>query len=146
MSASVEALRKQSLDWLRQRYGNVYVNQRAVIVVPFNETAVFVAVDAAVVATGPVNVSAPVLLDVLVTPDLTLYVAANGGNFLYGSLSLYQEQQIASATVEFDYSLFGETVTQQLLELVVAMVAGSAAQEQKKMQPLFGGRSLMEGG
>lgn len=70
----------------------------------------------------------------------------NGGNFLYGGLSLYQEQAGPLVTVEFDYSIIGETVTETILELTVGLVAGSATTEQEKMRPMFGGAPITQNG
>src|SRR5262245_7087595 len=115
MDASlVDVLRAQCFQWLRERFSDVYVNHRNVIVVPFETTAVFVAVEAKMAATGRVNISSPVLVNLALTPELAKYVALNGGNFLYGALSLYDEGGPV-VSLEFDYSLFGELVNQTVL-------------------------------
>lgn len=152
MTSSVETLRTQCFQWLRQRFGTAYTNRQNAIVVPFDRTAVFVAVEAKTKAVQGlavdlpirINFSAPVLVDVPVTPELTYYIAMNGGNFLFGGLSLYQDNGGSLVTVEFGYSIFGEAASQSNVEMSVALAFGSAETEQKKMRPLFGGISIME--
>ena len=144
MADEIDALRMQCFEWLQQRFGSAYMNRQDAIVVPFDRTAVFVAVEQKMVATGRINFLAPVLVDVPLTPPLAHYVAMNGGNLLYGGMSLYQEHEGSTVTVEFDYSMFGEIATQSTVEAAATLVFGSAETEHKKMQPLFGGRSIMD--
>ena len=91
---------------------------------------------------GRVNVRAPVLLGLDLTPEVTRHVAVNGGNFLFGALSFFTGGD--AATLEFDYSLFGETVTEPVLVVTVRLAGDSAGKVQEDLRPRFGGRSILD--
>jgi hypothetical protein len=82
-------------------------------------------------------------VDLGLTPEVTKHVAVNGGNFLFGALSFYAEGDADTATLEFDYSLFGETVNEAVLAETVRLVHGSATTIQDQLRPRFGGRSIL---
>lgn len=144
MAEFTESLRTQCLEWVRIQFEGVYVNRHGAIIVPFAKTVVFVEVTEAFTGKGRVNVRAPVLLDLGLTPEVTHYVAVNGGNFLFGALSFYAEGDSDTATLEFDYSLFGETVTETVLIDTVWLTGGSATKIQEDLRPRFGGRSILD--
>jgi hypothetical protein len=143
MSELTDALRARCLDWVRSRFDGVYVNRHGAIIVPFAKTVVFVEVTDVFTGRGRVNVRAPVLVDLGLTPEVTRHVAVNGGNFLFGALSFYAEGDADTATLEFDYSLFGETVTEAVLAAAVRLVNASATKIQDQLRPRFGGRSIL---
>jgi hypothetical protein len=144
MSEYTDALRARCLEWTRAHFDGVYVNRHDAIIVPFTTTVVFVEVTDALTEKGRVNVRAPVLVDLALTPEVTRHVAVNGGNFLFGALSFFTDDADAdAATLEFDYSLFGQTVTESLLTDTVHLVAGSVTQIQGRLKPRFGGRLLV---
>lgn len=144
MSEVTKALRSQCLRWARGRFDGVYVNRHGAIIVPFARTVVFVEVTDAFTEKGRVNVRSPVLVGLGLTPEVTRYVAVNGGNFLFGALSFFAEADADTATLEFDYSLFGETVTEPVLIAAVRLAGGSATKIQADLQPRFGGRSILD--
>jgi hypothetical protein len=71
-------------------------------------------------------------------------VAVNGGNVLFGALSFFAEEGADAATLEFDYSLFGETVNESVPAETVRLVVGGATKIQNDLQPRFGGRSILD--
>jgi hypothetical protein len=144
MAEITDTLRAQCLDWARKEFDGVYVNRHGAIIVPFDKTVVFVEVTEALTGPGRVNVRAPVLLDLALTPEVTRHVAVNGGNFLFGALSFFAEGDADAATLEFDYSLFGETVDEAVLAATVRLVADSSACVQERLRPRFGGRTILE--
>lgn len=145
MSEVAEALRKQCLEWVGNRFEGAYVNRHGAIIVPFAKTVVFVEVTDAFTERGRVNVRAPVLLGLDLTPEVTRHVAVNGGNFLFGALSFFVDDDTAGdATLEFEYSLFGETVTEPVLSAAVRLAGGSATKVQEDLRPRFGGRSILD--
>ncbi|MGH3381592.1 MAG: T3SS (YopN, CesT) and YbjN peptide-binding chaperone 1 [Actinoallomurus sp.] len=144
MAEFTESLRTQCLEWVKNQFEGVYVNQHGAIIVPFDKTVVFVEVTDAFTDKGRVNVRAPVLLDLGLTPEVTRHVAVNGGNFLFGALSFYAEGGAETATLEFDYSLFGETVNEPVLAAAVWLAVGSATKIQDDLRPRFGGRSILD--
>jgi hypothetical protein len=144
VSEVAESLRSQCFAWVRGRFEGVYTNRHGAIIVPFEKTVVFVEVTDTFLEKGRVNVRAPVLVDLGLTPDVTRHVAVNGGNFLFGALSFFAEGEVDAATLEFDYSLFGETVNETVLDAAVRLVAGSATKIQSDLRPRFGGRSIHE--
>lgn len=144
MSEVTEALRRQCLEWAGNRFEGVYVNRHGAIIVPFARTVVFVEVTDAFTERGRVNVRAPVLLGLDLTPEVTRHVAVNGGNFLFGALSFFADDDAGTATLEFDYSLFGETVTEPVLVATVQLAGGSAGKVQEDLRPRFGGRSILD--
>jgi hypothetical protein len=127
---------------VKNQFEGVYVNQHGAIIVPFDKTVVFAEVTDAFTENGRVNVRAPVLLDLGLTPEVTRHVAVNGGNFLFGALSFYTDAD--RATLEFDYSLFGETANEPVLAAAVWLTVGSATKIQEDMRPRFGGRSILD--
>lgn len=143
MSELTEALRTRCLEWVRNRFEGVYVNRHGAIIVPFEKTVVFIEVTDVFTGGGRVNVRAPVLVDLGLTPEVTRHVAVNGGNFLFGALSFYAEGDVDTATLEFDYSLFGETVNAAVLAETVRLVHGSATKIQDQLRPRFGGHSIL---
>uniref|UniRef100_A0AAU2A212 TY-Chap central domain-containing protein n=2 Tax=Streptomyces TaxID=1883 RepID=A0AAU2A212_9ACTN len=143
MSDFTDRLRADCFGWLHEQYSGVYVNGQGAIIVPFQRTVAFVDVEDKLAATGRVNVHAPVLVGMRLTPELAEHVALNGGNYLYGALSFYLEEGEPPA-LEFDYSMFGETVTEPVLKMAVALVAGTAETVQRELQPRFGGRSILD--
>jgi type III secretion system-like peptide-binding chaperone len=143
MSELTEALRARCLEWVRNRFEGVYVNRHGAIIVPFEKTVVFIEVTDVFTGGGRVNVRAPVLVDLGLTPEVTRHVAVNGGNFLFGALSFYAEGDVDTATLEFDYSLFGETVNAAVLAETVRLVHGSATKIQDQLRPRFGGHSIL---
>lgn len=144
MSEFTESLRTQCLEWVKNQFEGVYVNRHGAIIVPFDKTVVFVEVTDVFTDNGRVNVRAPVLLDLGLTPEVTRHVAVNGGNFLFGALSFYAEGDADTATLEFDYSLFGETVDESVLVAAVWLTVGSATKIQEDLRPRFGGRSILD--
>jgi hypothetical protein len=144
MSDVTEALRTQCLEWTKSSFEGVYVNRYGAIIVPFPATVVFVEVTDAFTEKGRVNVRAPVLLDLGLTPEVTRHIAVNGGNFLFGALSFFADSDADTATLEFDYSLFGETVTEPVLAAAVRLAMGSATKIQEDLRPRFGGRSILD--
>jgi len=143
MTDFTDSLRTQCFEWLRRRFNNAYANRHGAIIVPFDKTVVFVEVTDGLGGGGRVNVRAPVLVDLGLTPEVTRHVAVNGGNFLFGALSFFAEHDTDEATLEFDYSLFGETVSETVLTDTVRLVMGSATKIQEDLQPRFGGRSIL---
>jgi hypothetical protein len=129
---------------VKNQFEGVYVNRHGAIIVPFDKTVVFVEVTDVFTDNGRVNVRAPVLLDLGLTPEVTRHVAVNGGNFLFGALSFYAEGDADTATLEFDYSLFGETVDESVLVAAVWLAVGSATKIQEDLRPRFGGRSILD--
>jgi hypothetical protein len=144
MSELTDTLRTRCLDWVRGRFDGVYLNRHGAILVPFDRTVVFVEVTEAFTGQGRVNVRAPVLVDLGLTPEVTRHVAVNGGNFLFGALSFFAEGDVDTATLEFDYSLFGETVNESVLAETVHLVGGSATRIHDELRPRFGGRSVLD--
>jgi hypothetical protein len=143
MSEFTDSLRTQCFEWVRGQFAGAYANRHGAIVVPFAETVVFVEVMDGLGEGGRVNVRAPVLIDLSLTPEVTRHVAVNGGNFLFGALSFFTEGEADAATLEFDYSLFGETVNETVLTETVRLVMASATKIQQDLQPRFGGRSIL---
>jgi hypothetical protein len=144
MSELTDTLRTRCLDWVRDRFEGVYLNRHGAIIVPFARTVVFVEVTDGLAGNARVNVRAPVLVDLGLTPDVTRHVAVNGGNFLYGALSFFAEGDADTATLEFDYSLFGETVDAAVLTATVRLVEASATELHDRLRPRFGGRSILD--
>jgi hypothetical protein len=144
MSEVAEALRRKCLEWARNGFEGAYVNRHGAIIVPFARTVVFVEATDAFTPHGRVNVRAPVLLDLALTPEVTRHVAVNGGNFLFGALSFFADGDADTATLEFDYSLFGETVTEPVLVAAVRLAGDSASTVQRDLRPRFGGRSILD--
>jgi T3SS (YopN, CesT) and YbjN peptide-binding chaperone 1 len=143
MSEFTDSLQTQCFEWVRGWFAGAYANRHGAIVVPFEKTVVFVEVTDGLGEGGRVNVRAPVLVDLDLTPEVTRHVAVNGGNFLFGALSFFAEGETDAATLEFDYSLFGETVNETILAETVRLVVGSATKIQEDLQPRFGGRSIL---
>jgi hypothetical protein len=143
MAEFTDSLQTQCFEWLRGCFKGAYVNRHGAIIVPFEKTVVFVEVTDGLGGGGRVNVRAPVLVDLGLTPEVTRHVAVNGGNFLFGALSFFTEGEADAATLEFDYSLFGETVNETVLNDAVRLVMGSATKIQEDLQPRFGGRSIL---
>jgi hypothetical protein len=144
MSEFTDTLRTRCLDWVQNQFKGVYVNRHGAIIVPFEKTVVFIEVTDALTGNGRVSVRAPVLVDLGLNPEVTRHVAVNGGNFLFGALSFFAEGDADAATLEFDYSLFGETVNESVLAATVRLVVGSATKIQDELRPRFGGRSILD--
>jgi hypothetical protein len=143
MSELTDSLQKQCFEWVRGQFAGAYANRHGAIIVPFQKTVVFVEVTDGLGEGGRVNVRAPVLIDLSLTPEVTRHVAVNGGNFLFGALSFFGEGESGAATLEFDYSLFGETVNETVLAAAVRLVRAGATKIQEDLQPRFGGRSIL---
>jgi hypothetical protein len=143
MAEIADSLRTQCFDWVRAEFPEAYANRHGAIVVPSDTTVVFVEVMDGLGGGERVNVRAPVLVDLGLTPEVTRHVAVNGGNFLFGALSFFADGDADAATLEFDYSLFGETVNETVLTETVRLVLGSATKIQQDLQPRFGGRSIL---
>lgn len=144
MADYTDSLRTQCFEWVRGRFSGVYANRHGAIIVPFEKTVVFVEVTDGLYGGARVNVRAPVLLDLGLTPEVTRHVAVNGGNFLFGALSFFAGEEADAATLEFDYSLFGETVNASVLAETVRLVVASATKIQDDLRPRFGGRSILD--
>jgi hypothetical protein len=143
MSEFTDSLLTQCFEWVRGQFVDAYANRHGAIIVPFDKTVVFVEVTDGLGEWGRVNVRAPVLIDLSLTPEVTRHVAVNGGNFLFGALSFFTEGEVDAATLEFDYSLFGETVNETVLTETVRLVMASATKIQQDLQPRFGGRPIV---
>lgn len=140
---TIEHLKEQCEQWLQAQWQGVYTTQRGVFVVPgLGRTVCMVEVEQIRGGPSRVNVRAPVLQNVTATPALYEYVATNGGNFLFGAVSLYSEHGPSPVTIEFDYSLHGDSVTAAVLNHFVALVGQSAMQLIEQLQPVVGGEPV----
>lgn len=136
--ADIEGLRQACFQWISTTFNGVYANDANEIIVPnTGTTSVLVSFDQLPTAQVVIEVRAPVLENLQVGDDVVRHVAWNGAAFNLGTLSLHSDD--AGAWLQFSYSLFGETVTQQIINQVVAVVGQTADQLAQQLQPKFGG-------
>jgi hypothetical protein len=76
MAETTDSLRTQCFEWAQDRFTGVYANRYGAIIVPFEKTVVFVEVTDGLGGRSRVNVRAPVLVDLGLTPDVTRHVAS----------------------------------------------------------------------
>ncbi|MEV6415208.1 hypothetical protein [Kribbella sp. NPDC051718] len=139
--ADEQEMRVQCFQWLSRFYSNIYTNAALDIIVPqIGVTSVFVAFEQLATAQVLVDVRASVLEDVQVSEALIQYLGWNATAFKMGALGLQSDAQ--GAWLTFSYALYGETVTQQLINQVVAVVADTANHLARQLQPRFGGDFL----
>lgn len=90
-----------------------------------------------------VEVFAPVLIDVPLTPALFEYVATQN-TYRFGKLSILKSDGSASGVLQVSHSLLGNTLDEEELVGPVAMLATLANNLDDELQPQFGGRRMHE--
>jgi hypothetical protein len=137
--ADVQDMRVQCFQWLSRMFQNVYTNAALDIVVPeIGVTSVVVSFEPLATAQVLVDVRAHVLEDIEVSTALVQFLAWNATSFGTGALGLQSDDE--GAWLRFSYALYGETLTQQLINQVVAVVGDTADHVARQLQPTFGGR------
>lgn len=145
------ALRQQCLEWLSTRFNGVYTNSQAAIIVPeIGPTAALIEVSGLPNGRLRINVHAPVAVGMTPTPQLMEYVArgerqlqpGEDGTFAFGALRVHQEPPDPEVMLEFEYSLFGELTTADILSEVVTLVGSTASILHEVVVSRFGGRSV----
>jgi hypothetical protein len=132
------AARQMCLQWIDSAFGNTYLNDLGDIIVPSDgTTAVLVSFEALPTGQVLIEVRAPVLEDIDVTPGLFEYVAWNSATFQLGSLSLHRDSQ--GAWLQFSYAFLAEVATHHLTNQLVATVGQTADRLSRELQPKFGG-------
>jgi len=122
---------------LSEEFKDVRVDERNSILVPhFGSTEVGVRV----CERGQhirIDVDAPILFEVKITPALLDYLAWNAGDYDFGYV--YASRLAGMATLTFRYSLLGDAVNK--IELIMAcVIVGHAADELDDiLQPRLGG-------
>lgn len=115
-------------------------------VVPFEETDVLVDVDELEIwddeKIHPVEIWAPVLLDVPTSPDLYHYIAAQ--KFRFGSFKVHFEDDEATDTAKtvsltFSHTILGDFLDLDELQVSIGMVLVTSVGEMEDLQSRFGG-------
>jgi type III secretion system-like peptide-binding chaperone len=139
--ADEQEMRVQCYQWLSRFFPDIYTNAALDIIVPrIGVTSAFVSFEQLATAQILVDVRAPVLENIAVSEALVQYLAWNATAFGTGALSLRSDAQ--GAWLHFSYALYGETLTQQLINQVVSVVARTADRVARQLQPTFGGDFL----
>jgi hypothetical protein len=136
-------LRSRCDEWLNERWQGVYQNQHGVTIVPhMGKTACFIEVSDTHDGLTRINVHAPILADVHATPEMYQFIATHAGDWTFGAMTLYLENDVPPVNIEFEYSLLGETTTSEQLNYFVETVARTASDLVDTLQPAFGGRTI----
>jgi hypothetical protein len=91
-----------------------------------------------------VSVFAPILYDVPLTPELYKYVALHANDYIFGHLSLREDDGGMTGRVTMTHKLLGDYLDKEELFYAAFGIAGVADEIDDEMKTLFGGRRLVE--
>jgi hypothetical protein len=89
-----------------------------------------------------VRVFSPMLLDVPVTQQLKDYVALEGGNYVFGAVSMQVQED--KAQLMFSHTILGDYLDEEELLTSCKAVGATAEHLDDKLKEQFGGRRFHE--
>lgn len=83
----------------------------------------------------------PLVMDVAVTPDLTMHVATEGGDFRFGHVRLIldEEKNNKTGSLYFEYSIFANDLDMSEVDNAIRMVLFTSADLDTELHNKFGG-------
>ena len=87
-----------------------------------------------------VQVRSPILWGVKVTPAVCQWVATEGQNYLFGSVSVGIDEGKSEGNLWFTHNLLGDNLDAPELETTVICVLGDANRLDDELQKKFGGK------
>lgn len=83
----------------------------------------------------------PLVMDVAVTPDLTMYVATEGGSYRFGHIRLILEEEKGNKTgsLYFEYTIFANDLDMSEVDNAIRMVLFTSADLDTELHKKFGG-------
>lgn len=91
-----------------------------------------------------VIITAPVLFDVELTPELYKHVALHADDWLFGSLALWPKEDTNTGTLLMRHTLLGDYLDKDELMYAVYGIAGSADELDDQLQAQFGGKRFID--
>ena len=137
---NADQIRPILLGYLRERWQDVYENGRGAIIVPnLGRTACFVEPGDTKDGRTRIDIRAPILLAIPPSPALFQLVALNATNWMFGALSMYEEDGL---NLEFDYAVLADSTSASSLNYLVELIARTADDLAPTFQSQYGGRFL----
>lgn len=113
------------------------------LVVPLDSTTAFVQVSAEPDGLAVIEVWAPVLVDVPITPDLQRFVAET--SFMFGRL-VVEPMADGTGQVVLSHALLGDPLTPDVLLQAIGTIANTAERLDDDLVDRFGGRRFHDPG
>jgi hypothetical protein len=143
----LETLRRRLLAWLQEEHDDVRMEDNGWITLPHvGPTAVQIETSRVAGDHLKVEVFAPLVLDVPVTPALLRHVALQSGRFHFGVVSLDAGEDGSDDTglLQFSCSLLGDDLGADAFRTVVRLVSSTAEEEAEALRSTFGGSLYRE--
>ena len=84
----------------------------------------------------------PLVMEVVVTPDLTMYVATEGGSYNFGHVHLIldKEKDNKTGSLYFEYTIFANDLDMSEVDNAIRMVLFTSADLDTELHSKFGGK------
>ncbi len=84
----------------------------------------------------------PLVMDVVVTPDLAIHVATEGGGFRFGHVRLIldDEKEKKTGSLYFEYAVFANDLDMSEVDNAIRMVLFTSVNLDTELQGKFGGK------